>query len=94
MKFPKSIDVLGTRWKIKVVERCSLGEEGETDPDLKTIFIKITCKDQWGVFLHELGHAISYSAGLFEGMDDAKMSEVMVEQYSKVLQKLFHMSFK
>ena len=68
MNIPKSVNILGQKWKI-VIDKEKLthsGLHGECDYDKKTIFINDENDDeeQFRTFFHETGHALLARSGI------------------------------
>ena len=100
MKIPKSINILGVKYKIKLQEMIeSYGEivSGTCDTSRKIILICNTGQtedDVFETFLHELNHAIYYETGLSFTSINADVEEIIVNQFAAVYMKLFKLSLK
>lgn len=77
-KIPKTVNVFGTKYKIKFVETSLFA--GLCDPDLKTIFINIDQSDEQihATFWHEIFHAMQFVLGMQNALS-REMMEMLAE---------------
>lgn len=78
MKIPKSIDVFGTKYKIKFVETELFA--GLCDSGKRTIFINANqSKEQiLSTYLHEIFHAMQFTLGMHNAIS-REMMEMIAE---------------
>jgi len=83
-KIPKSINVFGTKYKIKFVETQLFS--GLCDPDLKTIFINIDQSDEQirATFWHEIFHAMQFVLGM-NNASSREMMEMLAENSATIV---------
>lgn len=91
MKIPKSVNIMGDKYNVKLVNEMNIipGALGVCDPETKTIYLMKTLKkDQMSVtFIHEIVHAVIVSGGLHQVIGDA-VEEILCEQISRTLHKI------
>lgn len=77
-KIPKSINVFGTKYKIKFVETNLFS--GLCDPDIKTIFINIDQSEEQiqAAYWHEVFHAMQFVLGMNNAIS-REMMEMLAE---------------
>ena len=83
-KIPKSINVFGTKYKIKFVETTLFS--GLCDPDLRTIFINIDQSDEQihATFWHEANHAMQFVLGMNNAIS-REMMEMLAENTATLI---------
>lgn len=83
-KIPKSINVFGTKYKVKFVETQLFS--GLCDPDLKTIFINIDQSDEQirATFWHEVFHAMQFVLGMNNAIS-REMMEMLAENSATIV---------
>lgn len=77
-KIPKSINVFGTKYKVKMVDTVLFS--GLCDPELSTIFININQSEQQihATFWHEAHHAMQFVLGMNNAIS-REMMEMLAE---------------
>ena len=77
-KIPKSINVFGTKYKIKMVSTMLFS--GLCDSELKIIFINIDQSDEQliATFWHEAVHAMQFTLGMHNAIS-REMMEMLAE---------------
>lgn len=80
MNPPKSIYVLGHKFKMSYPKRISANTMGETVTHERTIKVDSTLKPEMfrSTYLHELIHAILGISGMADAINDAQLEEGIV----------------
>ena len=96
MRIPRSIDILGSKWKIKRQKTEDEDYWGLCEHEEKTIYIHPDCpKDQLDqVLLHELGHALIDELRLHNTSFSIDVEEIIVEHFAVFMLKNFRISLK
>lgn len=78
IKIPKTLNVFGTKYKIKFVKTTLFS--GLCDPDAKTIFINIEQSEEQiqATFWHEIFHAMQFVLGMNNAIS-REMMEMLAE---------------
>lgn len=84
MKIPKSLNVFGTKYKIKFVDTVLF--QGLCDPGAKAIFININqSKEQiLATYIHEVVHAMQFSLAMDQAVSREFM-EMMAENTATLI---------
>ena len=83
-KIPKSINVFGTKYKIKMVDTTLFS--GLCDPEVLTIFININQSNEQihATFWHEAVHAMQFALGMNNAIS-REMMEMIAENTSTLI---------
>lgn len=88
----KSIMALGRRFTLLSDKK--LGSDGLCCPIEETILINPRCENISRSILHEACHAVLFSGGIFEALDNEKMCEVICEQVARVIDENFEIKWR
>ena len=93
MKIPKTINILGKKYKIKLLS--DFNYVGLCDSETSTIYLNANQKDEdmLCTILHELIHAWQFRVGLNQAISKESL-EVISEGISIVLCEVFDIKFK
>lgn len=98
MRIPKSVNVLGHIYKIKIIEETGmhvLGHMGECDYGLREIRIIKNLSEEvsFQVLLHEIRHAYQFESG-FAQILDAQAMELDADGFVSLITSLFDLKWK
>lgn len=78
----------------KLVANKALPSDGLCCPITEIITINPDCTNIPRSIIHEAVHATVFSGGLFEAIDNEKLTEVIAEQISRVIDENFEIRWK
>ena len=91
MKIPRSVNVLGHDYKIRLVAAAKLGAEHDgvcCYPEREIILNKECEKElRWLAFLHELRHAVQFESGLVQLLGQ-QSCETDADQFASFISSL------
>lgn len=91
-RLPKSIDVLGTEYRVTRITGLSArdGIEGFCSASEYIIALDAKLKGKYlkRIFFHEVGHAFSYECGLFDALNSNEACEMFCQSFSALICQL------
>lgn len=97
MKIPKSVNVLGHPYRIKMVDHLGLvvGQTGECDYNLREIRLLkgLNKESTFQVLLHEIRHAYQFESGFTQILDHQAM-ELDADGFVSLVTSLFDLRWK
>lgn len=88
----KTILALGRSFKIE--QNKSLPSDGLCCPILEVITINPNCENIPRSLIHETVHAIIFSGGIFEALDNEKICDVICEQVARTIDENFEIKWR
>lgn len=88
----KNIAALGRNFALVLDEK--LTSDGLCCPVDETITINPSCKNIPRIVLHEACHAILFSGGIFEALDNERICDIICEQVARTIDENFEIRWR